>query len=169
MSEPNKTANRELGYFANYVKRSVTISAVRFDELECSRIGFKQDFVSFLANGNDGVLRSRSNEKGVLGSSQWLPNIFGIGVELDPEAPKIFRTTVKDSGGGIPADIIEKVGQPCFTTRSCVGSAGLGLAISRATGESLKGMIEVSNAGRGARFVVSLPIYTTAEAVPVSA
>jgi len=64
LSEPNKTANRELGYFANYVKRSVTISAVRFDELECSRIGFKQDFVSFLANGNDGVLRSRSNEKG---------------------------------------------------------------------------------------------------------
>jgi signal transduction histidine kinase len=169
LSNPTETTDCELRCFANDVNRGAATSAVCYWELECSRIKLEKGFMNFLPNGYDVVLRPRSHEKAVFGSSQWLPDIIGIRVKLDPEAPKIFRITVEDSGGGIPADIIEKVVQPFFTTRSCVGSTGLGLAISRATVESLKGMIEVSNAGRGARFVVSLPIHTTAEAVPVSA
>jgi signal transduction histidine kinase len=66
---------------------------------------------------------------------------------------------VEDCGGGVPADIIANVFQPFFTTRSGVGGTGLGLAICRATVESLKGTIEVSNAEHGACFVVSLPIH----------
>lgn len=138
-------------------------------ELECSRIELEQVFVNLLANGYDAILRSRSHGKAVPGSSQRPPDIVGIRIERDSGAPEIVRVVVEDSGGGIPADIIENVFQPFFTTRSNAGGTGLGLAICRATVESLKGTIEVSNAGRGARFVVSLPIRTSAAAAPVSA
>jgi len=60
---------------------------------------------------------------------------------------------------------------PTFITRSRVGgtSLGAGLAICRAAVEGLTWTIEVSNAGRDARFVVSFLICTAGEAVSVSA
>jgi C4-dicarboxylate-specific signal transduction histidine kinase len=139
-------------------------------ELECSRIELEQVFVNLLANAYDAILRFRSNEKAIPGSSQARsPDIVRIRIEMDPGAPEIVRILVEDSGGGIPADIIANVFQPFFTTRSNAGGTGLGLAICRATVESLKGTIELSNASRGARFVVSLPIRTNATTAPVSA
>ena len=88
MSEPTKAANCELGYFANYVNRGVTISAVRYDELKCSRVEFEKDFVSFLAKGHDGVLHSRSHQKVALGFSDWQLDTVVIGTEPNPEVPQ---------------------------------------------------------------------------------
>lgn len=161
--------DRGLQYFANHVNRGAATFAVCCCELECSRIKLEQVFVSSLPNGYDAVLRSCSHEKAFLGSSQPLPDIGGIRTGLDPEAPEIVRITVEDSDCGIPAHIIENVFQPFFTTRSGAGGTGLGLALCRSTVESLKETIKVSSAGRGARFVSSLPIRKTAAAVLISA
>jgi len=138
-------------------------------ELECSRIELEQVFVNLLANCYDAILRSRSHEKSVPGSSERSPDIVRVRIELDRGAQKIARILVEDSGGGIPAGITEQIFQPFFTTRSSNGGTGLGLAICRATIESLNGTIKVSNAGRGALFVVSLPIRTAAVLAPDSA
>jgi C4-dicarboxylate-specific signal transduction histidine kinase len=137
--------------------------------LECSRIELEQVFVNLLANGYDAILRSRSHEKSVPGFSKRSPDIIRVRIEQDPGAQKIARILVEDSGGGIPADIIEQIFQPFFTTRSSNGGTGLGLAICRATIERLNGTIEASNDGCGARFVVSLPIRTAAVLAPDSA
>jgi C4-dicarboxylate-specific signal transduction histidine kinase len=136
-------------------------------ELECSRIELEQVFVNLLANGYDAILRSRSIDKATPRSSPRMQDFVSIRMQRDTEASELVRIMVEDSGGGVPADIIANVFQPFFTTRSGVGGTGLGLAICRATVESLKGTIEVSNAEHGACFAVSLPIHVAVVAAPL--
>jgi signal transduction histidine kinase len=131
-------------------------------EMECNRIELEQVFVNLLANAYDAILESRSEGKVPPGLSLRPPDSVRIHMELVPGLPRIVGIAVEDSGGGIPDEIIGNVFQPFFTTRSESSGTGLGLAICRATVENLKGKIEVSNTGRGARFVVSLPTYTAA-------
>ena len=70
------------------------------------------------------------------------------------------RRTVEDNGPGIPADVAEQIFDPFFTTKT-QGGTGLGLAISKKIVTDLDGSMEVdSEVGRGARFVVKLPLET---------
>ncbi len=63
----------------------------------------------------------------------------------------------RDSGCGIPAENLEKIFEPLFTTKP--KGIGLGLAISKRLAEQNGGKIEVeSRAGRGATFTVKLPL-----------
>ena len=94
-------------------------------------------------------------------------DFVSIRIQRDTEASALVRILIEDSGGGVPADIIANVFQPFFTTRTGLGGTGLGLAICRATVESLKGTIDVSNAEHGACFVVSLPIHVAVVASPL--
>lgn len=66
------------------------------------------------------------------------------------------RVTFTDSGCGIPAENIDRVFEPLFTTKS--KGIGLGLAISKRLVEQNGGAIEVtSEPGRGTTFTVKLP------------
>jgi len=63
---------------------------------------------------------------------------------------------VTDTGPGIPADRLERLFEPYFTTKS--GGSGLGLSISRRIIEEHGGRIEVhSEPGKGADFAITLP------------
>jgi signal transduction histidine kinase len=63
----------------------------------------------------------------------------------------------RDTGGGIPAENLEKIFEPLFTTRP--KGIGLGLAISKRLAEENGGKIEVtSQPGQGATFTVKLPL-----------
>lgn len=65
---------------------------------------------------------------------------------------------VADTGPGIHPDDLPRVFEPFFTTKGSSGT-GLGLAISREIILNHHGEIRVeSEAGRGARFIVSLPV-----------
>jgi PAS domain S-box-containing protein len=67
-----------------------------------------------------------------------------------------FTIYVSDTGKGIPADIVGRVFQPFFTTKS--KGTGLGLAVSRQIAELHGGNIEVdSDEGRGTTVSVTLP------------
>ncbi len=64
---------------------------------------------------------------------------------------------IRDNGCGIPADKIDRVFNPFFTTKG--HGTGLGMAIAKKTVEAHEGTIDlVSNAGHGAEFVVTLPL-----------
>jgi signal transduction histidine kinase len=64
---------------------------------------------------------------------------------------------VRDNGCGIPADKIERIFNPFFTTKE--KGTGLGMAISRKIVEAHEGTIDVvSETGRGTEFLVSLPL-----------
>jgi len=72
------------------------------------------------------------------------------------------KIIVKDNGMGIPADVIPKIFQPNFTTKS--SGTGLGLAFVKKTIESMKGDISfVTFEGIGTTFTIFLPIYKEEE------
>ena len=73
------------------------------------------------------------------------------------EDGKTIRIEVSDTGSGIREDLINKVFQPFFTTKT--KGTGLGLAISRQMIEQHDGAIAVANRpGGGALFTILLPV-----------
>jgi signal transduction histidine kinase len=64
--------------------------------------------------------------------------------------------TITDNGPGIPAESLEKVFTPFFTSKA--SGTGLGLALSKKIIEEHGGSIEVkSSPGTGAEFLITLP------------
>ena len=61
---------------------------------------------------------------------------------------------VIDDGHGIPSDILPRVFEPHFSTRT--SGSGLGLAISRQLVEGWGGAITVESSGQGTEVVVAL-------------
>ena len=65
---------------------------------------------------------------------------------------------VRDSGHGIPPDIIERVFDPFFTTKRAREGAGLGLAVSYSIVKSHGGTLQVeSQPGQGTTFILKFP------------
>jgi PAS domain S-box-containing protein len=68
------------------------------------------------------------------------------------------RLTVRDTGEGIPANVIEHLFEPFFTTKPPEQGTGLGLSIVYSIVTSLGGAIDVqSDVGQGAAFMTYLP------------
>ena len=64
---------------------------------------------------------------------------------------------VRDDGRGMPANVVTRLFEPFFTTRS--DGTGLGLAIARGVARVHGGTIDVqSEPGSGTRFIISLPL-----------
>jgi signal transduction histidine kinase len=96
-------------------------------------------------------------------------NILLNSVDAIPEGGKITVTTrydensktvvvvLRDTGKGIPAELMEKIFQPFFTTKG--KGTGLGLAISKRIIEEHSGAIEVANQlSGGVAFTITLPL-----------
>jgi signal transduction histidine kinase len=64
---------------------------------------------------------------------------------------------VADDGPGVPAEVVDKIFNPFFTTKA--QGSGLGLAIVRKIVDAHDGRIDISSApGQGTRFTVTLPV-----------
>ncbi len=82
--------------------------------------------------------------------------VLNISTEVKDKKLKIV---FKDSGCGISEEDIDHIFEPFFTTKTNMLGTGLGLSISKGIIESFGGEINVkSKAGRGATFVITLPI-----------
>ena len=70
-----------------------------------------------------------------------------------------IRIEVEDTGAGIPANLIERIFNPFFTTKPTGSGTGLGLSISLGIVREHEGKIWAENSSQsGARFVVEIPI-----------
>jgi signal transduction histidine kinase len=68
------------------------------------------------------------------------------------------RITIRDDGGGIPAELQSRIFDPFFTTKDVGAGTGLGLSISHGIVTAHGGSIEVASApGEGATFTILLP------------
>ena len=72
------------------------------------------------------------------------------------EADGQVRVEVRDTGPGIPAADLDRIFEPCFTTRS--RGTGLGLAIARMNVIAHAGTIEAVPAPDGAQLRIVLPL-----------
>ncbi|CDF79234.1 histidine kinase [Formosa agariphila KMM 3901] len=65
---------------------------------------------------------------------------------------------ISDQGEGVPAENIDKVFQPFFTTKPVGEGSGLGLSVVHGIVTSHKGSITVeNNTPQGATFIINLP------------
>jgi two-component system NtrC family sensor kinase len=66
---------------------------------------------------------------------------------------------IRDTGGGIPEELRDKIFDAFFTTKQKVKGVGLGLSVCYGIIKDHGGEIKVeSEVGKGATFIISLPI-----------
>lgn len=95
----------------------------------------------------------------VLNARQAMPGGGTITISTWTGDDRVF-VRVADTGVGIPADCIERIFEPGFTTRGGRVGMGLGLLICRQIIEHHAGAITVESApGSGSAFTVSLPVH----------
>jgi signal transduction histidine kinase len=69
--------------------------------------------------------------------------------------------SVKDNGPGIPANILDKIFQPFFTTKPTGQGTGLGLSLSYDTVKAHGGELKVeTREGEGAAFIIQIPLQS---------
>ncbi len=69
-----------------------------------------------------------------------------------------LEIVIKDTGSGIPPEIIGKIFEPFFTTKKTKGT-GLGLPIVHRIVDNHEGMIDVkSDHNKGTSFTIRLPL-----------
>ncbi len=75
-----------------------------------------------------------------------------------------IQATVLDCGRGMPPDVLERVGEPFFTTKGPGEGMGLGLFLTRALAEQLGGSFQItSRPGTGTEAWIELPAAEAAE------
>ncbi len=75
------------------------------------------------------------------------------------QVKNLIQIIFTDSGTGIPADIIDRIFEPLFTTKQLGEGTGLGLDIVKQIIQDHNGCISVeSEPGKGATFIIELPL-----------
>jgi two-component system, cell cycle sensor histidine kinase and response regulator CckA len=81
----------------------------------------------------------------------------------EPRKGPYVVIAVRDSGTGIPPEIVEKIFDPFFTTKEVGKGTGLGLSTVAGIMKSHDGFIRVESApGRGTVFRLFFPAYQEA-------
>lgn len=86
----------------------------------------------------------------------------GIPTSLNPGA--YVCLTVKDTGCGIPPDVLKRIFEPFFTTKDNDAGTGMGLSVVHGIVDSQGGCVSVDSAlGKGTVFHIFLPAIKEAE------
>jgi two-component system NtrC family sensor kinase len=94
----------------------------------------------------------------IINSLYFTPEKGSIVIESSyDEGADMVRVSVKDSGAGIPPEVIDKVFDPFFTTKPVGEGTGLGLAICHKIVEEHGGSIDVDSESNGTTFTIRLP------------
>jgi two-component system cell cycle sensor histidine kinase/response regulator CckA len=94
-------------------------------------------------------------------------NELFVATELDTEGQ--VCVTVRDTGSGIPPELLERIFEPFFTTKPVGKGTGLGLCLCRRAVQSMGGSISVrSQPGQGATFLVKFPAAAVGADLPIA-
>ena len=141
--------------------RKQSIAVVRTDDGTLPRVSgdtllLYQAFLNVLINAEHAAAAGRP------------PRSIELGVRADQERALIV-TTIRDSGAGIPQDVLPRIFDPFFTTKEVGRGAGLGLAITYGIIQEHHGAIHATNhAGGGAIFTIELPAIPEAARPAIS-
>jgi two-component system NtrC family sensor kinase len=80
-----------------------------------------------------------------------------VSTEIHPDGEQLL-VRVRDTGSGIPEDVLPRIFDPFFTTKEDQNRTGLGLAVAHSIVEQHAGEISVrSTPGEGTEFKIALP------------
>ena len=142
---------------------------IPFETVLESAIAFVED--ATLVHGGPRIRFAREVEPGIKLPGNWawervLINLFLNAMQAMPEGGEIevearhsgagLRLVVRDTGSGIPPELLERVFEPHVSTKS---GGGLGLHVVRTIIQHDGGSIQAANRadGRGAEFIIALP------------
>ncbi|MFH1723481.1 MAG: ATP-binding protein [Elusimicrobiota bacterium] len=92
----------------------------------------------------------------LLNAAQAMPSGGELTVSAEAESPGTILAQVRDSGPGVPADDLDNIFRPFFTTRK--GGSGLGLPVVKQIVQAYGGEVWIENApGGGASVFLRLP------------
>ncbi|KWT91008.1 hybrid sensor histidine kinase/response regulator [Candidatus Magnetominusculus xianensis] len=108
-----------------FLKNGISLNTDFLDE-DVSVLGypneFKQVILNLINNSMDAIILKCSKVH------QQAEGRIDIGITKENEKIKVF---VSDNGGGIPADIIDKIFEPYFTTKELNKGTGIGLYMAK--------------------------------------
>ena len=146
----NEAINNTLLVAANEYKHvaEVTCELGEIPLIQGNAGDLNQVLLNLIVNASQAIADVVGHSGG-LGSLQ-------IRTEAEEDAVTI---TIADTGGGIPAEIAERVFDPFFTTKEVGRGTGQGLAISRTIIDRHHGQITFETvAGEGTVFTIRLPV-----------
>ena len=75
--------------------------------------------------------------------------------------------SIRDRGPGIPAEVLERIGEPFFTTKAPGRGMGLGLFLARAVIEGVGGTLHIETGSDGTEVRVRIPTDVAQEPVQI--
>jgi PAS domain S-box-containing protein len=97
-----------------------------------------------------------------LNAADAMPDGGTLGIHMAPRNSSEVEIRVIDTGTGIPADALQHLFEPFYTTKERGEGSGLGLAVVKGIVLDHGGSIEVgSEVGKGTEFCIVLPIEET--------
>lgn len=154
--EPNR--QKEVFDINEYIENSINIISASLTyhhiNLEFEKSSEAINIVGFPSEFSQVILNILANAQDVLVQEK-IKKPY-IKISLKKEKEKVF-IVIEDNGGGINKELIDKVFDIYFTTKSKKEGTGLGLYISKLIIETkLLGKIDVRNCSKGAVFTIEL-------------
>ena len=146
----NAGLDKTLVIARNIVKNKAQVTKHYGDvpEIECSPSKINQVFLNLITN-----------------AAQAIEGSGDIVLQTQRRGDDHVAISISDSGCGIPAEIMDSIRDPFFTTKDVGTGTGLGLSIVDEIIRSHNGALEIdSEPGNGSRFTVVLPIRNSAPA-----
>lgn len=154
--KPNK--EKEIFILNNEVKKAYKIMKATFENYNIDLQIFSKNEIKAYGYANEFsqvVLNIISNAKDVLIQRKIQKPRVEIHLFKDEE---FVYCEIKDNGGGIKEEIIDRIFEPYFTTKKSNGT-GIGLYISKEIIEKhIEGKLVVKNIENGASFTILIPI-----------
>lgn len=106
---------------------------------------FKQVLMNLINNARDAII-DKQKEAALKGSINIVISCMQQTIEI----------SISDNAGGIPANIMDRIFEPYFTTKSTKGT-GIGLYMAKSIIENhMNGTVKAENSGKGALFTINL-------------
>ncbi len=119
-------------------------------EILCEGSKIQQVFLNILKNGAEAMSENRKTHS----ASQFI-------LRVTPE-PAMVCVEIRDNGPGMDEAVRKRIFEPFYTTKGGRGGTGLGLSVSYfiITDNHNGSMAVESESGKGARFIIHLPILS---------
>jgi signal transduction histidine kinase len=127
---------------------------------------FDQIFLNLVVNARDAMPNGGALQMSarVLITERTNTDVLWHRFESAP-ADRVVSIEVRDTGAGIPSDVIDRIFEPFYSTKGDRGT-GLGLATVLSVVRGVLGAVDVSSTvGVGSTFIVQLPLIDVAPGV----
>ena len=151
--DPVQATSKALSWMRNdFSERNIEVTFQA--PAHCGRVygepsRFEQVIVNLLMNARDAI-ESRYGHDGEAGGQ------VRISVSEDSSLRHVI-VAVRDNGGGVPGEYLDRLFDPFFTTKAPGEGTGLGLSISYGIILGMGGELSAHNEAEGAAFLVTFP------------